>query len=158
MKGHPRFRLLGAFCLWAFCLGVLRVVWLSTPAFAQDTLWKGYLDSGKKAFEEDDYAKAQQQFVAALREAEHFGPHDSRLTSTLNNLAVLYHTQGKYSEAEPLYRRALAILEETLGATHPSVGQGLNNLAEMLRAQGKHAEAERLHRRALAILEKVFRS
>ena len=27
----------------------------------------------------------------------------------LNNLALLYHTQGKYAEAEPLYQRALAI-------------------------------------------------
>src|SRR3989338_11022607 len=119
MKGHPRFRLLGAFCLWALCLGVLCVVWLSTQAFAQDALWKGYLDSGKKAFEEGDYAKAQQQFVAALREAENFGPGDSRLASTLNNLAVLYHTQGKFSEAEPLYRRGAGVLGGALGAGGP---------------------------------------
>ena len=31
----------------------------------------------------------------------------------LNNLAVLYHAQGQYAQAEPLYQRALAIWEKT---------------------------------------------
>jgi len=34
-------------------------------------------------------------------------------------LALVYWTQGKYSEAEGLYKRALAILEKALGANHP---------------------------------------
>jgi tetratricopeptide (TPR) repeat protein len=33
------------------------------------------------------------------------------VASTLNNLAALLERQGKYDEAEPLYRRALAIKE-----------------------------------------------
>ena len=39
----------------------------------------------------------------------------------LNNLVMLYHAQGKYAEAEPLYRRALAIWEKALGPEHPNV-------------------------------------
>ena len=31
-------------------------------------------------------------------------------------------TQGKYSEAEPLFKRALAIDEKALGPDHPNVG------------------------------------
>ena len=37
--------------------------------------------------------------------------------------------QGRYAEAEPLYRRSLAILEKALGPEHPDVGTALNNLA-----------------------------
>ncbi|MCP4307664.1 MAG: tetratricopeptide repeat protein, partial [bacterium] len=62
--------------------------------------------------------------------------------------------QGRYDEAEPLYRRALAILEKVLGAEHPAVATSLNNLAELYRDQGRYDEAEPLYRRALAILEK----
>lgn len=36
----------------------------------------------------------------------------------LNNLTVLYHNQGKYSEAELLYKRSLAIYEKALGPDH----------------------------------------
>jgi Tetratricopeptide repeat len=42
---------------------------------------------------------------------------------SLNNLANVYWMQGKYSEAEGLYKRALVIREKALGATHPDVGQ-----------------------------------
>ncbi len=31
------------------------------------------------------------------------------MATSLNNLAALYHDQGQYAKAEPLYQRALAI-------------------------------------------------
>jgi hypothetical protein len=34
----------------------------------------------------------------------------------LNNLPALYDNQGQYAKAEPLYRRALAILEKAINA------------------------------------------
>ncbi len=37
------------------------------------------------------------------------------MATDLNNLAELYRAQGKHTEAEPLYRRALAIVEKALG-------------------------------------------
>ncbi|WP_084176509.1 tetratricopeptide repeat protein [[Limnothrix rosea] IAM M-220] len=35
---------------------------------------------------------------------------------------------GKYSEAEPLYRRSLSIREQQLGADHPDTGSSDFNL------------------------------
>lgn len=43
--------------------------------------------------------------------------------------------QGKYDEAELLYRRAMTIMESTLGGKHPSYSIGLNNLAGLLSEQ-----------------------
>ena len=43
----------------------------------------------------------------------------SRLS--LNNLAELYRAQGRYADAEPLYKRSLAIREKALGPDHPDV-------------------------------------
>ena len=65
-------------------------------------------------------------------------------------------SQGRYAEAEPLYKRALAIREKALGPDHPDVARSLNNLAELYENQGRYAEAEPLYKRALAIREKAL--
>ncbi len=38
------------------------------------------------------------------------------MATGLNNLALLYYNQGRYAEAEPLLKRALAIWENALGS------------------------------------------
>ena len=43
--------------------------------------------------------------------------------------------QGKYDEAEPLYRESLAIDKKIYGDEHPEVATDLNNLAGLLKAQ-----------------------
>ncbi|MFX0062161.1 MAG: tetratricopeptide repeat protein, partial [Candidatus Hermodarchaeota archaeon] len=74
----------------------------------------------------------------------------------LNNLASLLGDMGRYEEAEPLHRRALAITEQALGKDHPDTGARLNNLAHLLGSMGRYEEAEPLHRRALAIAEQAL--
>jgi tetratricopeptide (TPR) repeat protein len=50
------------------------------------------------------------------------------VASSLNNLASLYDSQGKYSEAELLYLDALAMSERTQGTNHPNTIIFRNNL------------------------------
>ncbi|CAM9305418.1 unnamed protein product [Ectocarpus fasciculatus] len=64
--------------------------------------------------------------------------------------------QGKYAEAEPLYRRSLAVDEKVCGPDHPQVAIDLTNLAGVLEAQGEYAEAKSLFERSQAIREKVL--
>ena len=81
----------------------------------------------------------------------------SRRCST--GLEFLYQEEGRYAEAEPLYKRALAIREKALGPDHPDyflVAQSLNKLAAFYGHQGRYAEAEPLYKRALAIFEKPW--
>jgi tetratricopeptide (TPR) repeat protein len=68
---------------------------------------------------------------------------------------MVYGRQAKYSEAEALNKRALAIREQALGANHPDVAHTLNNLAVVYESQGKYSEAEELYKRALAIREQA---
>ena len=65
---------------------------------------------------------------------------------------------GRFSEAESLVRRALAINEACFGHHHPNVARDLNNLAQLLQDTNRLAEAEPLMRRALAINEASFGS
>jgi tetratricopeptide (TPR) repeat protein len=41
-----------------------------------------------------------------------YGPDHLDVARSLNNLAGLYENQGRYTEAEPLFQRSLAIREK----------------------------------------------
>jgi len=72
----------------------------------------------------------------------------------LSNLADHYRIQGKYAEAEPLYKRALTINEKALGPEHPEVAQSLENYSALLHKTGRSDEATTLEARAKAIRAK----
>ena len=71
-----------------------------------------------------------------------------------SHLGALYREQGKYAQAEPLYRRALAIQEKALGPEHPQVATVLENYADLLRKMKRDAEADKMEARAQAIRAK----
>ncbi|MEG4205016.1 tetratricopeptide repeat protein [Microcoleus sp. Pol7_A1] len=73
------------------------------------------------------------------------------LSSSLNYLAGLYESQGRYSEAEPLYLQAVEIDRRSLPEDHPSLATHLNNLAALYKSQGRYSEAEPLFLQALEI-------
>ncbi|MCC3527004.1 MAG: tetratricopeptide repeat protein [Microcoleus sp. PH2017_22_RUC_O_B] len=73
------------------------------------------------------------------------------LSSSLSCLAALYKSQGRYSEAEPLYLQALEILRPSRHEYHLSLATPLNNLAGVYKSQGRYSEAEMLYLQALEI-------
>ena len=79
-----------------------------------------------------NYAAAQidAQELERLVKAR-FGVDHAYYAVALNKLGIAFQLQGKYTEAEGLFKRALAIREKVLGANHGDVGQSLNNLANV---------------------------
>jgi tetratricopeptide (TPR) repeat protein len=79
-------------------------------------------------------------------------------------LRILYKTgwhlinRGQLAEAELLYRRALAIAEETIGPSHFDTASILHGLAVLYRNQHRFVEAELLYKQALAVQEKALGS
>ncbi len=71
-------------------------------------------------------------------------------------LAASWNGTGERSRARPLYRRALSIYEEALGAEHPHVALVVENLAGLALMAGLYEEAEPLFARALAIKERRY--
>ena len=98
-----------------------------------------------------ELAKVQMDYAELVLGAEH-----PQTLISVNNLALLYNSQGRADEAEPLYRRALAASEQVLGAEHPQTLTSVNNLAALYQCQGRSGEAEPLLRRALAARERVL--
>jgi len=65
---------------------------------------------------------------------------------SLSGLATVYGTQGKYTEAETLFKRAVAIMEKAhLGAP---IVTFLEDYAALLQKMGRYVEAVELQRRA----------
>lgn len=50
-------------------------------------------------------------------------------------LMLAVRLQGKYTEADPLYLRAIEIRERVLGADHPDLAISLSTRGQLLRAQ-----------------------
>jgi tetratricopeptide (TPR) repeat protein len=112
-------------------------------------------------------------FAASSRDhsCKVLGEEHPSVAASLNNLAGLLESQGKYDEAEPLYRQSLAIHRKVSGLIyaclfhrtscqfygdeHLAVATDLNNLAGLLKAQGKCDKAEPLYQQSLAIKRKV---
>ena len=78
------------------------------------------------------------------------------LAYSLNNLADLYESQGRYSEAEPLYMQALELRKRLLGEEHADVANSLNHLAGLYEYQGRYSEAEPLYAQALALRKRLL--
>jgi tetratricopeptide (TPR) repeat protein len=71
-------------------------------------------------------------------------------------MGMVYKKRAMYDEAEPLYERALRIVEKSLGYTHPKVGVFLNNIADLHRKRKNFQAAYPLYRKALTIIQNAL--
>jgi len=139
-------------------IGDYRLEWRNATATEQDLLQASQLsEQVTELYQARRYTEAISfaERALAIREAALGADHPDTATS-LNNLAVLYESQGRYAEAEQPYKRALAIRESGLGPDHPDTARSLNDLALLSVSQGHYGEAEPLLQRAFAIAESVL--
>lgn len=81
---------------------------------------------------------------------------DGQEARVTNNLADIYRSAGRYPEAEPLYKRAIALSEAVFGSEHPYTALPINNLAGLYQSQHRSADAAPLFERSLAIRKKAL--
>jgi len=132
----------------------------------------GLLDETQKIIDQVQQRKNEAQtkiYVARMQNASYAGrPQDALQycnklkplagedSQILNDMAAVYYENADYQDAEPLYKRALVMLEKSLGENHPQVATALNNMAALYQATNRLSEAEPLFKRALAIDEASF--
>ena len=75
----------------------------------EEVAWMVPYNAALEAFENGRYEEAARYFLRALPEAEKLTPVDHRLEDNLHGLAESYRLHRKYAEAEPFYRRYLAL-------------------------------------------------
>jgi Flp pilus assembly protein TadD len=72
------------------------------------------------------------------------GPKHPVTLRCMNNLGVALRVQGRYREAEGIYRQALELGEKVLGLEHPSTCRVAENLARVLWGQKQYEGASTL--------------
>ena len=144
----------------ASTLGAVLAVLTTIPAARaqpDDGLWRNDIVKALRAAGAKDYPAAEQAFVRALKDAERFGPDDTRVGTTLNSLGLVYRAEKKYSEAEAAYRRALVIMNTAYGDS-VDVGNVNFNIANVMFDQGHQVEALPNLRTTLGIYERLLGS
>ncbi|MEG4107707.1 tetratricopeptide repeat protein [Microcoleus sp. S13_C5] len=108
------------------------------------------IKSGECENFQDEYELAIDYFQKAIALQQELDM-ELELSSSLSYLAGLYKSQGRYSEAEPLYLQAVEIDRRSLPEDHPNLATHLNNLAQLYQSQGRYSEAEPLYLQVVEI-------
>lgn len=102
----------------------------------------------------DDEAECRLQ--AAINEPA--GNHDDRIVwvKAACQLSALYTHQNRLDEAEALDSKALAIVDDILGANHPFTVDMLKSVSARYRERGQLEKSEMLKRREVLALEVLY--
>ncbi|HEY9756973.1 MAG TPA: tetratricopeptide repeat protein [Oculatellaceae cyanobacterium] len=129
--------------------------------------WESLVNEGNSLFDEKRYAQAEIRFVSALRIVEKATTAEvlstlaedeqvfrrANLAKSLNNMAAIYHAQGKYTMADDLWQRCLTLKQELFGPKDLEIAVVLHNLAALNSAKRNYAKAEELYVEAREIKE-----
>ena len=111
--------------------------------------------AGLSAQREIQYARAMEHF----REAEKLTDSNRNLeewAKLQHAIADLLFLQGKYGDAEKLFRSVIDVRSRVLGPDHPDTLDSRHRLVYTLTEQSKHAEAETEARQVLQRREKIL--
>jgi TonB family protein len=81
------------------------------------------------------------------------GEEHPEYVTVLASLAAVRQALGRHEDAEQLWRRVIAIREQTLAPNHFTLATAFEHLAEVCAARGKFVEARQVSQRALSIRE-----
>ena len=111
---------------------------------------------GMNHFQLRQFEQAAEAFakVAEFRERDPENPNDE--LTPLANLAASYEGLGRYDEAEPIYRKVLAIETALGGPDNLETLATAHNLAFLLESMGRHEEAEPIYRDTLERCARVL--
>ena len=119
------------------------------------TLYAERVESAKSTDRQKELILAQEYLEKAIVLQTKFQKLEAK-ASSLNNLANLYYSQGRYSEAEPRYLEALKMRRRLFTGDHPDLATSLNNLAFLYYSQGRYSEAEPRYLEALEMRMRLF--
>ena len=105
----------------------------------------------------DDIKAISPKQEAALVEAAYYKEtiDASNLGTWLFGRTENFKQAGRYRLIEPLFKHALATVQDTDGIKHPNYSISLNNIAELMKRMGRYEEAEYFYRKAVDIEERL---
>jgi tetratricopeptide (TPR) repeat protein len=137
--------------LWIFAsllaIAVGIASWTAVHRHRQ-TLWLRAYREANDSLQRGHYADAEGQLLV-LTGNKQPGEHQWALTMTL--LAVVYQAEGRRSEAEPLFEKAIQIFDKERPSSNFDFGKACTNEGRMYLEEGKLQEAEQRLEQAIAV-------
>lgn len=115
--------------------------------------WSDILTEAYDARMAEDYTRAEQLFLEALRQALPFAESDHQVSILYNTIANFYRERGLLETAETFARDGIALDRRTPGRVG-LLGNDLMFLAALLGQQGRYQEAVALAEEGVAIYER----
>ncbi|KAI9035586.1 uncharacterized protein KD926_003246, partial [Aspergillus affinis] len=91
-----------------------------------------------------------------LANSAEFQAHQDNYHDFLARIGDCLQSDGRYSEAEIVFRNVLEMLERPCAPEHPNTLTSVSQLGWVLARQGKYEEAEAMHRQALQGREQIL--
>ena len=94
-------------------------------AHARNVEWENLNNEARSLYQKGQYDQAIVLVNKALDVAKkEWGNDHPNVAQTLNNLGLIYQDQGRYAQAETLYKRSLEIWEKSLDPIVPQWPRG----------------------------------
>ncbi|WP_229424372.1 tetratricopeptide repeat protein [Moorena producens] len=121
----------------------------------EDLKWP-FLGLGRFYQGQGTYDQAKPWYEQSLEiTRSRLGENHPSVATSLNNLALLYWSMGRYHQAELLSQQNLEIYKQ-LGENHPDVATSLNNLGLVYYSMGRYDQAEPLYQQALEMSKQLL--
>lgn len=131
---------------WTTALLLLASTWL---AAAGD--WQGIQQAALDAYQQQDYARAEQLLRQAIRIAEQADNGTAYKAGSLSLLAYVQMAKGETDSALHTQAEALALSHRVTGGNSPSYAALLFNQGDLLEQAGKMEQALGAYREALQL-------
>ncbi|GJL62422.1 MAG: hypothetical protein NPIRA04_10760 [Nitrospirales bacterium] len=122
------------------------VIFFSSAAYPQSTSeslceeGESQYQRAEKTYHDGNYALASTTAQSAVLElAQCYGDNHLRVASSLNTLGLAFKDQGKLSQAQESFEKALQIQKNHYHSDHPDIAESLTNLGQV------HFEMNHIH-------------
>ena len=114
------------------------------------------MQDGVRAMKDRRWAEAESSLKSARDIGEKMHLKDARLPEVYGHLASIYFIRGDYQDAEPAYRRQLALYEQVYRPDSPMILPALEQLGTLFQVQKRLPAAHETFARAVAISTASF--
>lgn len=105
--------------------------------WGQQDSWEKFIAQGNRALSEGALFEAEINYLQAVEVSEKYAPDDLRRATARRNLAHTYMLQGRFIQADSVYREALQTANRALVTGHPYVLSIQDELARLHEAMAQ---------------------
>ncbi len=119
--------------------------------------WEVLQNSGTKAFEANEYGKAERLLKEAVAKARSLGSEELRLARSVGELGRLLTVRARFSEAEPYLEEELRLKERVIGSDSGKMIPAMGEMIKFYLTYGTARRADRVTEDLLFFVEGKMR-